>query len=114
VQAGKLRERVTIQRETVTRDSFGAEVNPWKDVATVWASVRARTIQSTGETFVATADQVLATISHTVRIRQRAGLSPKMRLLWGNRVLQIEAISDPTGRKAEMLLQCQEIVETLS
>ena len=109
MQAGKLRERVTIQRETVTRDSFGAEVNPWKDVTTVWASVRPG---ASGERFISAADQMQATITHTVRIRQRAGISPKMRLLWGTRKLDIQSVVDPDGRRREVLLLCEEIVET--
>lgn len=39
IQAGKLRHRITIQRETVTRDEYGSEVKTWDDLATVWASV---------------------------------------------------------------------------
>lgn len=108
MQAGRLRERVVIQKEVVSRDSFGAEVNPWQDVATVWASVRPG---ASGERFISAADQMQATITHTVRIRQRAGVSPKMRLLWGSRVLNIQSVVDPDGRRREVLLLCEEIVD---
>lgn len=107
MQAGKLRERITIQEEIVTRDSFGAEVNPWRNVATVWASVRPG---SSGERFVAAADQVQATISHTIRIRYRAGVNPKQRLLWDGKYLGIQSTVDPDGRKRDLVLLCLEIV----
>lgn len=108
MQAGKLRERVTIQQEVVTRDSFGAEVNPWVDVATVWASVRPG---SSGERFLTAADQMQATITHTVRMRWRDGLGPKLRLLWEGKLLGIQSVVDPDGRKRELVVLCLEIVE---
>lgn len=103
-----MRELVTIQQEVVTRDSFGAEVNPWTDVATVWGSVRPG---SSGERFISAADQVQATITHTVRIRYRAGLNPKQRLCWDGRFLGIQSVVDPDGRKRELVLLCLEIVD---
>ena len=39
MQTGRLRERVTIQQENVTRDASGQELKTWPDVATVWARV---------------------------------------------------------------------------
>jgi SPP1 family predicted phage head-tail adaptor len=39
IAAGKLRHRITIQRETTTRDEYGSEVKTWLPLATVWASV---------------------------------------------------------------------------
>ena len=108
MQAGKLRERVTIQEEVVTRDSFGAEVNPWVDAAAVWASVRPG---ASGERFISAADQVQATITHTVRIRYRSGLSPKQRLHWDGKYLGIQSVVDPDGRKRELVLLCLEIVD---
>lgn len=39
IQAGNLRHRITIQRETTTRDAYGSEVKTWADLATVWASL---------------------------------------------------------------------------
>lgn len=35
--AGNLDRRITIQGKTITQDDFGAEVETWGDVATVWA-----------------------------------------------------------------------------
>lgn len=99
---------MTIQREVVTRDTFGAEVNPWTDVATVWASVRPG---ASGERFISAADQVQATITHTVRVRYREGLSPKMRLKWEGRFLGIQSVVEPDGRKRELVLLCLEIVD---
>lgn len=37
IEAGKLRDRVTLQQKSVARDSYGAEIVTWTDVCTVWA-----------------------------------------------------------------------------
>lgn len=52
MQSGRLRERVTIQAETVTRDVSGEELRTWVDEATVWASV---TPGASSERFLASA-----------------------------------------------------------
>lgn len=106
MQAGRLREQVTIQQQSVSRDEYGAEVIAWADVATVWASVLPR---ASGERFVTGAVQVQAEISHAVRIRYRTGLTAKMRLLWESRYLYIETIADPEGRTRELVLMCREV-----
>lgn len=108
MRAGRLRERVTIQQETIIRDSFGAEVPSWVDVATVWASVLPG---SSGERYIATVAMTQAEISHTVRIRYRAGLGPKLRLGWSARILDILSVVDPTGRQAELVLLCSEVID---
>ena len=107
MQAGRLRERITIQQESVTRDEYGAEVIAWTDVATVWASVLPR---ASGERFVTGAVQVQAEITHAVRIRYKTGLTAKMRLLWESRYLYIETIVDPDGRTRETVLMCREVL----
>lgn len=105
MQSGRLRERVTIQQQSITRAANGEEIVTWADVATVWASVLPK---ASGERFIVGAAQELAKISHTVRIRYRAGITPKMRLSWTGRLLYINSITDPTGRRAEMVLMCEE------
>jgi SPP1 family predicted phage head-tail adaptor len=37
MKAGALRNRITLQVKSVTRDAFGGEIIAWTDVATVWA-----------------------------------------------------------------------------
>lgn len=107
MQAGRLRELVTIQEQTVIRNSFGEEAVTWVEIAKVWASVLPG---GSGERFLGGASREQATVSHTVRIRYRGGLVPKMRLLWEGRLLDIESIIDPDGRRRELVLLCHEVV----
>jgi SPP1 family predicted phage head-tail adaptor len=105
MQSGKLRDRITLQRQMVTYDEYGAEVISWSSIATLWASVLPGSV---GERFVAGAVQELSKITHTIRIRYRADITPKMRFVWGTRNLYINTIVDPTGRRAELLISCEE------
>lgn len=73
MRAGTLRERVTIQAATVSQDAYGEPIETWSNIGTnptVWANVGSR---ASGERFISGAEQVQASVSHTVRIRYRAG-----------------------------------------
>jgi len=39
MKAGALRDRITLQAKSVTRDAFGGEVVSWTTVSTVWAEL---------------------------------------------------------------------------
>ncbi len=39
MRAGRLRDRVTLQQKSVTRDAYGGEVVTWNTVATVYAEL---------------------------------------------------------------------------
>lgn len=106
MQSGRLRERVTIQAESVTRDASGEELLTWAEVATVWASV---TPGASNERFLASAGQRVAEVTHTVRLRFKTGLTPKMRLIWeSTRILEIISVIDPDMRNRTIVLLCSE------
>ena len=109
MQAGRLRHRITVQAVTQTQNSYGEPTETWAAVGTVWADVRPA---RGSERFVSAGDQEQATITHRVRMRYVANLSPvNYRLVWREKVLDIEAVEDPTGRTAEMVVRCREVVE---
>ena len=89
--AGRLKDRVTIQSRSVTRDAYGAEVITWATLATVWASVES----ISGREYLATtggADQLLATRTTRVVIRYRDDVGPTMRVVHETRTLEIDAV----------------------
>ncbi len=106
MQTGRLRERVTIQAESVTRDASGEQLITWPEVATVWASV---TPGASNERFLASAGQRVAEVTHTVRVRYRSGITPKMRIIWeSTRILNIISVIDPDMRNSTIVLLCSE------
>lgn len=109
MRIGPMRERLTLQQDQgTTQDAYGQPVANWQDVATVWAEV---TPTSGMERFVQGAAQETAIATHRVRIRYRSDVGPGMRGLWRGRTLDIERADDPTGRRAEMVLICRELIE---
>lgn len=103
---GRLRHRVTIQQATITRGDRGAEVLAWADVATVYADIR-----TVGGQEQVLANQLeTATLLHTITIRYRMGITPKMRVKWGTRIFGVEAIVESDNRMRTLALSCRELV----
>lgn len=96
-----LRERVTIQQVTQAADTMGAAgTESWANIATVpivWAAVE----PLSGREFFE-AQRVAADVSHRVRLRYRDDyttvLTPKHRLRWGSRTLDIVATLEVVPR----------------
>lgn len=105
MKIGKLRHRVKIQAYTAGRDSFGGEEPVWTDVATVWASVT----PVSGKEYFASA-QVNAEISTKITMRYISGITPKMRVVFGNRVFEIISVLNFEERGIELNLMCKESV----
>jgi len=105
IRAGELRHRVTIQQKSVTRNTLGEEVVTWQDVATVWADVQ----PLSGKEYF-DAQQVNAEVTVRIRIRYRTGVKPEMRVVFGSRVFDIQAVINVDGRNQELQLMCKEAV----
>lgn len=94
--AGKMDRRITIQRATITRDEYNAEVPGWADLATVWASYEPI---KDGERF--RAGERAAELSARFHIRyssQVSGVTAKDRLTFEGRTFEIEHVKE-IGRR---------------
>jgi hypothetical protein len=103
LDAGTLRERVTVQQATETRNRLGESISEWATFAEVWASVNG---VSAREYLLAGQQQI--ELSHRVRMRYLTGLTPKMRLSWRGRTLEIISILEHENRSIHELI-CQEV-----
>lgn len=111
MQAGRLRQRVTIQDKVVLRDSFGEEIITWTDVATVWAGVEPLRGREFLEAQVQGAD-----VTTRVIIRHRAGIRPEMRVIWTDddgtaHIYDVQAVISVQERRREVQLMCRELLE---
>lgn len=103
---GKFRHRIVIQEPTITRGDRGAEVLAWSDIANVYADIR-----TVGGQEQVLANQLeTATSLHTITIRYRTDITPKMRVKWGARVFGVEAIVESDNRMRTLNLSCRELV----
>ena len=108
MRAGSLRQRVTLQTKSITRDSFNAEVITWiplPTAPTVWASV----VPVSGREFIEQ-DAAGAQVAFKVTIRWREDLQPSMRVVSGAQKLNIEVVLLDNARR-ECILMCSTIVE---
>ena len=106
MRSGRLRHRIEILALTVAQDGYGEEIETWMMQATVWGEMLP-SLRATREAFAAQSEQRSARQSMECRMRYREGLSPKTtRLSWDGKVFDVEAVSDPDGRRRESLLFC--------
>ena len=110
MRAGRLRHRLQIQAPPAvpTRDSTGAEVEVWQDVAEVWGSRE----PYSGREYWAAA-QVHTETSHRIGLRYRSDITSVMRIVdycCGSLVLNIRAVLDREGRKRELEIVATEKV----
>jgi len=102
MDAGKLRERVTVQQATEARNSLGETVLAWDTFAQRWASVEgvsAREALAYGQNEV--------TVTHKVKMRFLEGLTQRMRLQWRGRTLDIVSLLEH-GNRSEHEAICKE------
>lgn len=90
--AGKLNQRVTFQQKTASSNAIGEDVGAFADVCTVWAEAR----PLRGREFF-TANQMQHAVDVRFIIRERAGLSSDMRVIWKGNPYDITGLIPGTG-----------------
>lgn len=98
-----LRDQLTIQSFTTSKDAVGQEQITWAEEATVWCSVKYR---NTGdrEEFAGDVQTVFQTVDFT--IRYRSDLNEKKRIVYDSKVYDIINIR-PDERKVYQITTCQ-------
>ena len=102
IEAGKLRERVTIQQADEARNSLGETTLSWATFTERWASVEGVTARE-----ALGLGQLEISITHRVRLRYVTGLTQQMRLIWRGRTLEIVSLLEHNNRSEHELI-CQE------
>lgn len=111
IDAGELRQQVTIQQIAITRDEFGGEVKAWADFVTLRAKIEPLSGRELTE-----AAQIYPESNTRITIRYYPGIDPSMRVLdetgaqyditnlsdveYRHVKLLITAIQRPAGRDA--------------
>lgn len=89
INSGELRNLITIEQLTVTKDAFGAPVETWTTFATVWAKIEALS----GSELIA-ARQLYTSEIYTVQIRYLAGVTQKHRINYQGQYWDIVQVND--------------------
>ena len=103
IKVGRMDRRVTLQDRSVSPSSFGEPVPAWADVAELWAS-----IEPLGSSEIWRAQAAESDATHRVTIRYLAGVTERMRLVYGGRILEIESVANEGERDRVLTLLCRE------
>src|SRR5690625_2095255 len=105
IKAGKLKQRITIQKEERVRQPSRSYETEWVPFLDSWA----RIVPLSG-TERYTAQQVQSELSHRVEMRYREGIKPQMRVRYGERSFDTEAVLNLEEADRELHLMCSEVV----
>lgn len=108
--AGKLDQRVKVQRYTKTEDGMGGGEKSWITQFTVWAMVKA---MSGRERNMGT--QTESSAKYRVIIRRSSDsktITEKDRIEWNGKTMNIRFIADEGDRKQFLMIECEQGVAT--
>lgn len=110
MRAGRLNQRITLQTNTPTVNSFGERIEVWADTATVWAHINPQSARE----FLAQGIQAQQ-VSHMIDIRYRGSVTPEMRVKFvdrnaSTRYFDIEQVLEPATAGERLALICKEII----
>ncbi len=100
---GRLRHRLSLENASRTPDGGGGAAETWTTAAQVWGQIR-----PIGGSEGFNADAITGRISHEITLRYRAGVTPAMRLISGNRRFEITAVIDIDERHRWLKCLCVE------
>jgi SPP1 family predicted phage head-tail adaptor len=104
-EIGALRHRLTIEEPARAADDGGTAIVTWAGIGEAWAAIE----PISGREIVA-ADGLGGRITHEVRLRWRADVTPAHRLRLGTRLFDIRSIIDEGELRRWLVLRCEERV----
>lgn len=102
--AGRLRERISIERPTMTRTPTGLQEAGWEPVGRYLAAIELEGVGPESE------GQALSAMPRLrVTIRRRTGITIDQRIRWGSRTLMIRQMLDDPRFPERLVLRCEEL-----
>lgn len=102
MRAGQLRHRVTIQELAEVPNTYGEIPQLWQNAEECWASIE----PLAGRELFA-AQQVRPEVTHRITMRHRQ-ISPKNRIMFENRVFNIESVMNKDERNVMLTIMAME------
>lgn len=109
MRAGQLRHRVRIQQRTESADSTTGALTPsWADITNPYmqASIEPLTGREYHDARAENSE-----VDTRIRMRYRTGIHTKMRVLFGSRTFDIQAVMSVHERGRELHLMCKEYTD---
>jgi len=103
MRSGRRNSKVLIENHTETINSVGEPVETWSTYATAWVEIKTQS----GKEFIQAKEQN-SELTHILTTHYISGVTPKMRINNGGLYYNILSVFDPTTRKRELKLYCNE------
>lgn len=100
MQSGEMKDRVTVQRRTETKNAGGGLDISWTPVASVWGKV----VSLNGRESVI-GNVLQGTSLFDITVRFRTDLEPSDQITWGSRELNIITAEDRLGTRQWTVIQ---------
>jgi SPP1 family predicted phage head-tail adaptor len=98
------RARLTLEAPVETPDVLGGAAITFEPVATLWARIEAH-----GGRERVTGAAAEGVVETRITLRWRDGVDARMRFTDSARLFLIRAVSDPDGRRRDLVCLCEEI-----
>lgn len=102
--AGRLRERIAIEKAVAGRTPTGTQIAGWEQIVRCLAAITPEGAGAEREGMALSAMQRFA-----VLIRRRDGIQPGQRVQWGERWLSIRQVIEDPRTPDRMTLRCEEV-----
>lgn len=103
MQAAKLDRLIAIEQKTITKDSYGADIETWDTLVNVWAEKK----DARGREFFSAA-QVTSEIDTLFRIRYLDIITTQMRINYDSKIYDIYSIAEiGRGEGLEIMAKAQ-------
>lgn len=103
----RMRHRVLLQSPATVSDGQGGVTTTWQNIATVWAEVKEKTASEYSQ-----ANKLTGSVVYEITVRHRADILTATRIVYDSRNLNVTGVTDPTGVKRYLKINCKDGVAT--
>ncbi|GAO22277.1 phage head-tail adaptor [Alicycliphilus sp. B1] len=104
MNAGKLDQRVTVERFTSTVDGWGTPIESWAPLFTCWAEVS----PLVGREYIA-AQAAVSEVTAKIRMRFRPWMTAEDRVIHDGTIYNIVSVIDVRSEHRELHLMCKAV-----
>lgn len=104
MNASKMRHRITFVRRADEKDALGGYKGDWVPIVTTWGQI----VPISGKEYFSQVRET--TVSHKIYCRYRAGITPQMRIHFGQRKFRILSVINWEERGEGLTIMCEEVI----
>lgn len=103
MNAGALRNQISIETKTISTDAYGGTVETWNDICAAWAAIE----PLQGRELVS-AQAVNAETTVKITMRYRSGMTTDKRIVHAGKYYNVLSVLDVENRHQQLICLCSE------